>query len=173
MTDRQGSLFFTADVLIAVLVIVGAFMMIQTSYAEPSQGEDPQQALLQLNNFFRETTVEDINRDYPGVYTPPNYDGQADPWRAELTLYQELLYLLHETNQSFASTYLENVTSVVEPGTRFTVRYSVDGTPIYQRGTSSINESPAYVTKRLIVYSVVDDGQTIIGPNRTAIAVWL
>jgi hypothetical protein len=173
MNQRRASLFFTADTLVAVLVLVGAFLMIQSSYASTTQQDDPQQTLIQINNFFRETTIEDLQTEYPGLYSPPSYDGQADPWRNDFTLYQELIYLLDEHNDTIAGEFLNNVTRVVGPGDRFSYRYEVDDTTIYSRETTPINESPAYVTKRVLVYSLVDDGSSIVGPNRTAVAVWL
>ena len=173
MKQRQASLFFTADTLIAVLVLVGAFLMIQSSYAATSQQDDPQQTLIQINNFFRETTVEDIQSEYPGVYSPPAYDSQTDPWRADLTLYQELLYLLEEHNETIAGEFLKNITEIIGPGERFSYRYEVDSNTVYEEGTTAINESPAYVVKRVLVYSLVEDGNTIVGPTRTARAVWL
>ncbi len=173
MNQRRAALFFTADTLIAVLVLVGAFLMIQSSYAPASQQDDPQQSILQFNNFFRETTVEDLQREYPGLYSPPAYDSQTDPWRADLTLYQELLYLLQEHNSTIAAEYLKNITEVIGPGDRFSYRYQVDGNTVYEQSTTSTNESPAYVVKRVLVYSLTEDGNTIVGPNRTAVAVWL
>ena len=173
MHQRQPNLFFTADTLLAVLILVGAFLMIQSSFASPTIQEDPQQTLIQINNFFRETTVGELQNEYPSVYSPPAYDSQADPWRSNQSLYQELLYLLQEHNETIAGEFLANVTRVQDPGNRFSYRYKVGGTTIYQRQTTQLNESPAYVVKRSLIYTLVDDGQTVTGPNRTAVAVWL
>lgn len=173
MTRRKGNLFFTADTLIAVLVIVGTFLIIQSSYSSATQQDDPQQAIIQINAFFRETTVSELLQQYPGVYSPPNYEGQLEPWRRDLTLYQEILYLEANSYNSTASELVRNVTGAAELGDGFSYRFEIDGNTVYEEGSTDVNESPAFVTKRVLVYTVSNNGQEVIGPNRSAISVWL
>lgn len=173
MTHRKGNLFFTADTLIAVLVIVGTFLMIQSSYSTATQQDDPQQSLIQMSSFFRETTVGNLLEQYPGVYQPPNYNGQEDPWRRDLSLYQEILYLESNGYGTEAAELITNVTTAVGLGDQFSYQFELDGKTVYEKKSTQVNESPAYVTKRVLVYSLNEDGNSVIGPNRSAVSVWI
>jgi hypothetical protein len=172
MTQRKASLFFTTDTLIAVIVIVGAFMLVQSSYSTQGQGEDPQQVLVEINRFFTQTTVGDLLEEYPGVYEPPNFDAQSDAWRRELSIYQELNYLDNNGYESEAEQLLRRL-SELTVSDRFSYRYTVNDDVFHERVNTPISETPAYVTKRSLIYSPTDDGSRIIGPNKTMIALWL
>lgn len=172
MTRRKASLFFTTDTLVAVIVLVGTYLILQSSVASDTRQVDPKREIIELDQFLGETTVEDLLSEYPTVYDPPGMSGQEDAWRRELTLYQELNYLDNNGYDANATELLKRVSDLVISN-RFSYTYSVNGKTFLNNTQIPINQTPTYVTKRVLIYSPTAGGGQIIGPNKTKIAIWL
>lgn len=173
MKERKAQLFFTTDTFLAIVILVGTFLLVQSSFTSESQGEDPQQAMVELNSFLTETTVNELQESYPGVYdNPPNFDPQSDAWRRQLSVYQELNYLDNNGYEAEAETLLERLAELII-SERFNYRFTVNGDVLIEDINTPVSESPAYVTKRSLIYSPTNQGGDIIGPNTTKVDLWL
>ncbi len=157
--NKKGVIFFTADTMIAALVLAMTIIILLSFYINQPISSD---VLFLLNEYEDYVLYTDMKNIDSIIYTPPPEESEI----GGLKVHEKIL-LLHRNNSVESEQFVSDLSDMLISDV-YGISYSLDDEVVFKRGIH--DEVVINLSKNILTYFVYED--EIYGPNITKVSIW-